>query len=158
MIATTFDRRCRARRRRTSAVLVALVAFVPLACGEPKDASLCTAFGEYLDIRAEVAAIDAADLTITTAGEATELAEDYLAGVRRLEQAADGRYGTQLDTLETAVNDVLFTLESVQDDADFSTWGPLVADDLELAEDAAVQATRAIAPSCISEATETSNT
>ena len=94
MIATTFDHRCRAGRRRASAVMVALVAFVPLACGEPKDASLCTAFKEFLDIRAEVAAIDAADLTITTAGEATEIAEDYLAGVRRLEQAADGRYGT----------------------------------------------------------------
>ena len=89
--------------------------------------------------RAQVASIDPADLSTTTAGDATEIAEDYLAGVRRLEQAADGRYGTQLDALETAVNDVLFTLESVQDDADFSTWGPLIEDDLELAEDAAVQ-------------------
>ncbi len=124
MIATTFDRRCRARRRRASAVMVALVTFVPLACGEPKDASLCTAFGEFLDIRAQVAAVDAADLTTTTAGDVTEAVEDYLAGVRRLEQAADGRYGTELDTLETAVNDVLFTLESVQDDADFLHVGP----------------------------------
>ena len=158
MVATTFDHRCRTRRRRASAVMAALVAFVPLACGHPKDASLCTAFGEFLDTRAQVASIELANLRATTAGEATDKVEDYLAGVRRLEQAADGRYGTELDTLETAVNDVLFTLDSVQDDADFSTWAPLVADDLELAEDAAVQATGAIAPSCVSESTETSNT
>ena len=113
MIATTFDHRCRARRRRASAVMVALVVFVPLACGEPKDASLCTAFDEFQDARAQVASIDPVALSSTTAAEAAEIAEAYLDGVRRLEQTGDGRYGTQLDALETAVNDVLLTLDSV---------------------------------------------
>jgi hypothetical protein len=135
--------------------MVALACVVPLACGDPEDASLCTAFGEFQDIRASVRSVDP---NATSASEAIEVVEDYLAGVRRLEQAADGRYGTQLDTLETAVNDVLFTLESVQDDADFSTWGPLIEDDLDLAEDAAVQVDNAVAPSCVAEAPETTNT
>ncbi len=155
MIARSLDQRRPARRRRASFALLALVGLVPLACGEPKDASLCTAFAEFQDARTKIAAVDT---NSTSAAEATTIAEDYLAGVRRLEQAADGRYGTELDTLETAANDVLFTLEGVQDDADFSTWGPLVKDDLELAEDAAVQVDRVISPSCTSEVTETSNT
>ena len=155
MIAKTIDQRCRAHGRRASWALLAVACFVPLACGEPKDASLCTAFSEFQDIRTQIRTVDP---NTTSAAEATDIAEDYLAGVRRLEQAADGRYGTELDTLETAANDVLFTLQGVQDDADFSTWGPLIEDDLELAEDAAVEATRVIAPSCVSEVTETSNT
>ena len=124
MIATTFDRRCRARRRRTSAVMVALVAFVPLACGEPKDASLCTAFEEYLDIRAQVAAVDAADLTTTTAGDATEARRGLpcrrqasRAGRRRAlrHRARHARDGGQRPAVHA---------RSVQDDADFATWAP----------------------------------
>lgn len=147
MIAIAIDQRCRARRRRASAAMVALASLIPLACGDVEDASLCTAFDEFLDARAEVAA---ADVTGESAAGAIELVEDYLASVRRLEQAADGRYGQELDALETAVNDGLLTLESVQDDADYETWGPLVEDDRELAEDAAVQVEEVIEPSCTS--------
>ena len=137
--------RCRARRCRAWAAMLALSGVVIAACGDNEDASLCTAFSEFLDIRAEAQSIDP---TAESATGATEIVEDYLAGVRRLEQAADGRYGQELDALETAVNDVLLTLESVPDDADFSTWGPLVEDDLELAADAAVQVEDVIEPSC----------
>jgi hypothetical protein len=126
------------------ALLVA-AAIVPAGCGDAEDASLCTAFAEFLDARA---AIDAVDPASESAAGATEIAEDYLASVRRLEQANDGRYGQQIENLETAVNDVLLTLESVQDDADYSTWGPLVEDDIELATDAADEVQAAIEPSC----------
>jgi hypothetical protein len=115
------------------------------ACGDRKDASLCTAFGEFIGARTAAQAIEPSNLN---AAEATTIAESYLAGVRRLEQAADGRYGQDLDALETAVNDVLLTLESIPDDADDATWGPLVQDDLETAADAATVVEDAIEPSC----------
>jgi hypothetical protein len=128
-----------------AAVLIAGVAIVLPACGDPKDASLCTAFGELVDARAAVQAIDP---TLETAGRATDVTEDYLAGVRRLKQAADGRYGQELDALEIAVNELLVTLESIPDDAEYATWGPLVEDDLEMVADSATQVEDAIEPSC----------
>jgi hypothetical protein len=142
--------------RRPFAVTVALATLVPLACGTLEDASLCTAFDEFLGARADIQTIDP---TEETAADAIEIAEDYLASVRRLEQAADGRYGQQIEDLETAVNDVLLTLESVQADAEYDTWSPLVEDDLELAADAAEVVEETIRPSCevaTSEPTETS--
>jgi hypothetical protein len=139
--------------RRAFAVTMALATLVPLACGTPEDASLCTAFDEFLAARAEIQTIDPTD---ETAADAIEIAEDYLAGVRRLEQAADGRYGQQIEDLETAVNDVLLTLESVQADAEYETWSPLVEDDLELAADAAAQVDETIRPSCEPASSETS--
>ena len=115
------------------------------ACGDTEDASLCTAFDEWQEARA---GINAVDFSAESAGDAVETVEDYLASVRRLEQAADGRYGQQLDTLEATVRDVALTLESVQDDADYSTWSPLVEDDVELATEAAVQVEQVIGASC----------
>ena len=150
-----------AARRRTGRWWGSLVAF-PLvavaACGDIEDASLCTAFEEYLGVRAEVLALQAqleTDPSVATAEEATELAERYVDAVLRLEQTADGRYGQEIDTLEQAARAVLLTLTSVQDDADFDTWGPLIEDDLELAQDAAVSVVDAIGPSCITETSAT---
>jgi hypothetical protein len=125
--------------------LLGAAAIVPAACGDPKDASLCTAFAEWVDARAAINAIDPTSQSATTEIEAVE---DYLASVRRLRQVADDRYEQQIENLETAANDVLLTLESVQDDADYSTWGPLVEDDIELATDAADELHATIEPSC----------
>jgi hypothetical protein len=122
------------------------VAVLLPACGDQEDASLCTAYGELLAARAEFEAT--VDPTNLDAEQATEVTENALAGVRRLKQAADDRYGQELDALENAVNDVLLTLESIRDDADIATWGPLVEDDLETARDAAAQVEDAIDPSC----------
>ena len=47
-----------------------------------------------------------------------------------------------------AARDVVLTLDSVQDQADYSTWAPLVEDDLEAAADAAVTVEDAIEPQC----------
>lgn len=129
---------------------------IPAACSE-SETSLCDSFDELVGATAAVASIDP---TNETAAEATDAVDEYLAAVRALRQAADDRYGSQLEALETAVSDVRLTLGSVQDDADYATWGPLVADDLELAADAAVQVEQAIEPSCqpASAATETVET
>jgi hypothetical protein len=127
-------------------LIPAVLACVVLpACGDQEDASLCNAYGEYLEARAELQTIEPTTLSAT---QATAVAENALAGVRRLEQAADGRYGQELDALETAVNDVLLTLESIPDDAEVATWAPLIEDDLEVAADAANQVEQAIEPSC----------
>ena len=123
----------------------ALAAFVLPGCGDQKDASLCTAYAEFLQARATVQTIDPSNLN---AKQAKDTAESYLDSVRRLQQAADGRYTQQLDGLETSVNDVLRTLESIPDDADVATWEPLVKDDLETAADAATVVQDSIEPSC----------
>ena len=106
---------------------------------------MCTAFGEFLEARAELQTIEPTSLN---ASQATDVAQNALDGVHRLQQAADGRYTQQLDALETAVNDVLLTLESIPDDADAATWEPLVEDDLETAADAATVVEDSIEPSC----------
>jgi hypothetical protein len=129
----------------SNVMTLGLLCAVPLACGTPEDASLCTAYAELLNANTAVQAIDPTD---QSAANAIDVVENYLAGVRRLEQAADGRYGQQLDTLETAVNDVLLTLQSIPDDADYATWGPLIEDDLEAAYNATVPVQQAIDPSC----------
>jgi len=124
---------------------VAFAAFALPACGDPEDASLCTAFVEYMAVRAELYALEP---TEPNADQAKEIGDDYLAAVHRLEQASDGRYTQQLDGLDTMVRNILLTLSSVQDDADYATWRPLIEDDYEDAQNTAQQVIDAIAPSC----------
>jgi hypothetical protein len=115
------------------------------ACDEPTADSLCPAFEQYLDARTTIQAVD---FTTQSAAQAIAIAETYLASVDRLQTAAVDRYGVKLQALETAVNDILLTLSSVQDDADYATWQPLVQDDFETAQEAAGAVIDAIEPSC----------
>lgn len=126
-------------------VPAAVVALVLPACGDQEDASLCTAYAEFLDARATVQSIDPANLN---AKQAKDTAESYLDAVRRLRQASDDRYEQEIEALDAAVNDLLLTIAPIPDDADFSTWGPLVEDDLEAAADAAQVVEDTIEPSC----------
>ena len=121
------------------------VALVLPACGDQEDASLCTAYAEFLDARATVQAIDPDALD---AEQAEDIAESYLDGVRRLRQVADDRFEHEIETLDAAVNDLLLTLAPIPDDADFATWSPLIEDDLQAAADAATVVQNAIEPSC----------
>jgi len=133
--------------RRSPVLLCALglVAVSLTACGDIEDQSMCTAYEEYLDARDAIQDVDPED---ESAGEAAELVDRYLESVQRLDEAADGRFATELDALQLAVRDVLLTLESVQEDEDYSTWAPLVEDSLEVAADAAVSVMDAIDPEC----------
>jgi hypothetical protein len=106
---------------------------------------LCEAFAGFLLNRAEIQELDPADLD---AEEATEVAERYRAGVRLLKASSEGRYGQDLDNLETAVDDILRTLASVQPDADDSTWVPLIEEDFETARHLAAQVQHLIEPTC----------
>ena len=116
-----------------------------LRCGDQEDASLCTAFAEFLESRAAVQAINPDDLN---AEQAEEAAGSYLDGVRRLRHAADDRYEQEIQALDDAASDLLLTLAPIPDDADVSTWGPLVEEDLEAVADAATVVQDTIEPSC----------
>jgi hypothetical protein len=128
-------------------LIAAIGAILLPACRDPKDASLCTAFVEYLDVRAQLRALEP---TEPNAAQVKDIGENYLAAVDRLRQVSDGRYTQQLDGLDTAVRNILLTMASVQDDAEYSTWRPLIDDDFDDARDEAQHVIDAIAPSCVS--------
>jgi hypothetical protein len=149
--AVTIGRHRGSRYLGRSVALVALTVSVVAACAEPEDQSLCPAFEEFLGTRAAVRALDPSDLT---AGEATDLVESYLQRITRMQEVADGRYTSELDALESAVDDVVRTLASVQDAGDYDTWQPLVEDSLEDVQDASARFVEAVEPSCFPDVTE----
>jgi hypothetical protein len=124
---------------------VAALAVVVPACGEPEERSLCTVFADYLSA---VASIDDVDLEQVTAREAEDFVEDLIGTVRHLGDVADDRYGDQIDQLETALDDLLRVLAPIDEDADVSTWQPLVEESVEDAEHASARVSELIDPSC----------
>ena len=118
---------------------------VPLACGDSEEQSMCPVFEDYLEARAAIQAVDA---TSETAAGATEEVEEYLGAIQRLRETTDGRFAEAVDSLETVVADALRTLESVDDDAEYETWAPLVEDSFEDASDAAERVEELISPQC----------
>ena len=126
----------RSPRRMTAVTVTALLFMGALAaCGRIEDQSMCSVYEDFLAARVTVQEIDP---TAQTAGAAAEVVRDYLDAVNRLEETVDGRFGTELDTLEAAVDDILVTLDSVEPGEDYSTWAPLVEDSVNDATDAAV--------------------
>ena len=118
------------------------------ACSEDvvKDQSLCTVYGDYLDQLADVQDLDAESLS---ADEASEVVEDYVESVVRVQHATeDDRNNTGLLVLEAAARDLLRTLESVPEDADYDIWAPLVEDDLEDVRNAALLVDESLAAEC----------
>jgi hypothetical protein len=134
----------RARRCCILLFVVAAPALL-LGCGEAEERSLCNVYGEWLDVKDEVESLDP---TGATAEEAAEVAEDALDATRRLREVDQDRYGEPLESLEVALADVLRTLESVPDDAEYSTWAPLVEESVEDATLAAERVEELIDPSC----------
>jgi hypothetical protein len=105
------------------------------ACGDIEELSMCAGYDDLLRAGAAVQEADAESLT---AAEAEALAQDYLDAVRRLEEMADERLDVQILNLEDAARDVVVTLASVRDDEDYSTWAPLIEEDLDRAADVSV--------------------
>jgi hypothetical protein len=122
-----------------------LVAIGAAACGDIEDQSLCQAFDEYL---ATAAVVQASDPAATSASEAADLAQEYLDRVQRLQEISDDQDSIALVTLEAAVNDIVVTLEAVPEDADDSTWEPLIDDSYDDAADAAVTVRDQLATQC----------
>lgn len=127
-----------------SLLLVSALSLVA-ACGDTKDASLCDAYQSYV---ATLAPVLAADPTGATAAAATNAVEDVLASVQQLRSTADGRHSDELTTLETSLDDLRATLESVEDTVDYDTWAPLVNDLIQDVVDATVTVDELIEPEC----------
>ena len=116
------------------------------ACGDTTDASMCDAYQRYI---ATLEPILEREPTGATAATATKAVEEVLASVQQLRAAADSRYADELNTLETSLDDLRATLESVEDTADYATWSPLVNDTVQDVVDAAVTVNERMAPECV---------
>jgi hypothetical protein len=115
------------------------------ACGDTKDASMCDAYQRYV---ATLQPALAADPTGATAATATNAVEQVLASVQQLRDTADGLHSDELSRLETSLDDLRATLDSVDDTADYATWAPLVADTMQDVVDATVTVNELIDPEC----------
>jgi hypothetical protein len=116
------------------------------ACGDIEEQSLCTVFADYVSAIASIP--DEVDLEQVTAGEAEEFVEDLIGTVQHLGDVADDRYTDPILQLETALEDLLRVLAPIDDDADVSTWQPLVEDSVEDAEELSAQVIELIDPTC----------
>ncbi len=126
----------------------ALLWLVPLlltACGETAELALCPSYAQFEVAREAIRSVDAESETATQA--AVEI-EAFQSSVHQLRENADGRYRSSVDDLDDAISDVLRTLEGVDADADYSIWAPLVADDIETAQNASARVSELIAPQC----------
>lgn len=132
---------------RSGALVAACLVLVATAtaCGDTEDASLCVVYGEYLSV---VQPVLDADPTGATAAEAATAVEDVLASVRHLRAVTEGRYAAPVDALEATLDDLRRTLRSVDGDADYATWQPLVEDSIDDANDAAARVADEIGPVC----------
>jgi hypothetical protein len=135
-------------RRRPAVALAALLAVsfsvIAASCSEPEEHSLCASFDRM------VASVDSirAEVTGETAGELSDQADALLQRVTALQEVADGRYTAELDAFEETLDNLVRTLASIQEDAEYDTWAPLVDDSLEDVNTAATRVEEAIAPSC----------
>ena len=130
--------------------LFAVAAIGPLllaACGEFAERSLCASYEQFLVSREVIRSVDAES---ETAAEAIAEIEEFQSSVAQLRENSDGRFRSAVDDLDVAVSNVLRTLEGVDPDEDYSTWAPLVADDVETAQEAAAYVAELIAPQCAS--------
>lgn len=124
---------------------IALLAVVPVGCGESEEQSTCNVYAEFLVARETIKAIIP---TNPTAAESVDAVDDYLSIIQRLRET-DSRNSAAIDELEVAVQDGLRTLESFDDDdAEYSTWAPLVEDDLEQASKAGDRVVELLTPQC----------
>jgi hypothetical protein len=136
------------RRGVSTATVLALLAAAGAAfgaCGDTDERSFCEVYEEWLAVKDEVEALDP---TGATAADAADVAEDALDVTRRLREVDQDRYGEPLESLEVAIQDVLRTLESVPDEADYDTWQPLVEESVEDAVLAAERVEELIDPTC----------
>lgn len=129
-----------------TAVVAFAFAGVLVACGDTEDASLCPSYAAYLSV---VQPVLDADPTGATAQAASDAVEDVVGAVRQLREASDGRYAQGVDDLEAVLDDLARTLESVEDEADYATWAPLVDDTIEDAVAAHERLVELIDPACV---------
>jgi hypothetical protein len=138
------SRSARSSGRRLFGVAV-VVPLLLTACGDSDDLALCPSYAQFELARDVLRTVDAES---ETAAEAIREIEAFQSSVRQLRENTDGRYRSSVDDLDVAISDVLRTLESVDADEEYSTWAPLVAEDVETAQNASARVSELIAPQC----------
>jgi len=134
------------RRAGSAALVCGLAAVVALGgCGQPEEQSLCAVYADY---RETVVAVESADASTATAVQVAEAVDATLLRVQHLGEVADYRYAEPIEALESSLQDASSVLDSVDPDADYATWQPLVEDSLEDARVQAARVNQAIQPSC----------
>lgn len=128
--------------------LIGATATIPLvlaACGDPAERALCPSYEQFLESREVIRAVDPES---ESAADAIDEIETFRSSVRQLRENTDGRFRSAVDDLDASISNVLRTLATVDADADYATWAPLVADDVETAQEAAARVDELIAPQC----------
>ena len=124
---------------------VVLLGTVVGGCVDRDEQAMCPAYAEYLAV---IDVITAAEPTGATAGDVVDAVEVVVGELDQLRAVADERYRAQIDDVAVQLDDVRRTLGSLQDDADYSTWAPLVdstIDDLAIAH---ARLRRVVDPAC----------
>ena len=143
---TTLRARRPGRRAWSIALVCSLAAAVLLGgCGHPEEQSLCTVYADYARTVVSVSSVDA---TTATASQVAEAVDATLRQVQHLGEVSDYRYAEPIEALTTSLQDASSVLDSVEPDADYATWQPLVADSLDDARAQAARLDQAIRPSC----------
>jgi hypothetical protein len=110
-------------------------------CRQSNDLSLCPAW--------ETFANSAADITKdSTAAEWLVAVDEVLGDLDQLSEVADSRQVVAIDNVETALESLQGTLESVDADQPYTIWAPLVSDDFDAVADADQQLRDLIEPEC----------
>jgi hypothetical protein len=142
-----------ARHRPAIAAAAALglsFSFVAASCAEPEERSLCTSFEQMVALGDSIRT----DVTGETAGELSDQTDALLQRVTALQEVADGRYTAELDALEETLDNLVRTLASIQEDAEYDTWSPLVEESVEDVNAASARVEEAIEPSCFPDVTD----
>lgn len=129
---------------RVAAGVIAICAVLS-ACVDHDQQALCPAFAEYVTIADEIRAADPTGATAQDVRDDVELVRAELAQLRAV---ADQRYRAPIDELDRLLADLGRTLNSLQDDDEYSTWEPLVDDTLDDVAIADARLRRAIDPAC----------
>lgn len=134
-------------RLRTRGVLAGVVLFGTVAggCVDRNEQAMCPAYAEYLAV---IDVVAAAEPTAATAGDVVDTIDVVVGELDQLRAVADERYRAQIDAVSVELDDVRRTLGSVQDDADYSTWAPLVDSTFEDLAVAQARLRRVIDPAC----------
>jgi hypothetical protein len=125
--------------------MVAGLVGIITGCADQDEQSLCSSYAEYVVLADEV---DAADPTGATAGDVGETVGVVRGELAQLRAVADSRYQAPIDELRSLLRDLENTLGSVDDDADYETWRPLVDDTLDDIRIADARLRRVMNPAC----------
>jgi hypothetical protein len=120
-------------------------AAVLTGCRDSTDLSLCPAWGFYTHTAEQISKDRP---TGGTAADWLVAVHEVLGDLDQLREVSDSRHTDAISTAETALEELQGTLESVEPDQEYSTWAPLVSDDIDAVLDADQRLRELIEPEC----------